>query len=117
MFEPIALSDFAGLVDMVICNPPYIPTSSLAKMAPEVIAHEPVEAFDAGAFGIDVFRRLITDSSEYLKTNGVLVFEIGEGQEKFASRLLERSEKFEDIRFYEDNWDKVRVGSAAKKGN
>ena len=117
MFDPIFASDYADRIDRVVCNPPYIPTSSLSKMAPEVIEHEPTLAFDAGAFGIDIFRRLIAESADFLKSNGVLVFEIGEGQEKFVRRLLERSERYEDICFHEDNLGKVRVISAVKKSS
>ncbi len=115
MFEGICGSEWGEKADLVVCNPPYIPTSSLAKMAPEVINHEPITAFDAGAYGIDIFRRLIADAPTYLKPSAYLVFEIGGGQEKFIERLLQRSGNYEDIEFYEDDEGKVRVVSARRK--
>jgi release factor glutamine methyltransferase len=115
MFAPLEATGCKGSVDMVVCNPPYIPTSSLAKMAPEVIGHEPVVAFAAGAYGIDIFRRLIADAPEYLKPGGVLVFEFGEGQEKLVERLVDRSGRYGNIRCHVDPEGKPRVLSASTK--
>lgn len=115
MFEGISVADWSEKVDLVVCNPPYIPTSSLGKMATEVINHEPVIALDAGAYGIDIFRCLIADAAHYLKPSAYLVFEIGEGQEKFIMRLLQRTGGYEDIEFYQDDQEKVRVVSARKR--
>ena len=114
MFEKIREAGFSEAVDMIVCNPPYIPSASLEKMDPQVINHEPVAAFDAGAYGIDIFRKLIAESPEFLKPGGRLVFEIGEGQEKIVKRLLEKSGHYEDIGFHEDGEGKVRVLSCIK---
>lgn len=114
LFAPLAAAGHVGCTDIIVCNPPYIPTGSLDKMAPEIIEHEPVLAFNAGPFGIDIFRRLINESPVFLKPGGNLVFEIGEGQEKFVTRLLERSKGYENIRYYHDHSDKVRVVSAVR---
>jgi release factor glutamine methyltransferase len=114
LFTPLAAAGYAGCADIIVCNPPYIPASSLSKMASETIRHEPTLAFDAGAFGIDIFRRLIAESPVFLKPGGGLVFEIGEGQEKIVTRLLERSREYENILYYHDHSNKVRVVSAAR---
>lgn len=114
MFEGIPINQWGEKADLVVCNPPYIPTRSLAKMAPEIINHEPVTAFDAGTYGIDIFRRLIADAPLYLKTSAYLVFEIGEGQEKFIERVLQKSGNYEAIEFHQDDEGKVRVVSAKK---
>lgn len=116
LFAPLDEAGYRGRVDVVVCNPPYIPNSSLAKLAPEIINHEPVTALDAGAYGLDIFRRLIADSPLFLKPGGVLVFEIGEGQERFVERLLDRSGFYDDIRQHQDGRGKVRVMSAVGKG-
>lgn len=113
LFASLADADCEGRVDLVVSNPPYIPTSSLAKMAPEIIGHEPVEAFAAGAYGIDIFRRLIAEAPIFLKPGGMLVFEIGEGQERLVIRLLERSGKYGNIGQHQDDSGKVRVLSAS----
>lgn len=114
LFAPLAAAEYKGDVSMVVCNPPYIPTPSLARMAQEIIDHEPVAAFDAGAFGIDIFRSIISQAPAFLKPKGVLVFEIGAGQHKLVTRLLQKSGNYEDIRHHADQAGVIRVISAAR---
>lgn len=101
MFEPYENADIKGKVDIVVCNPPYIPAGSLKKLDPEIIEHEPVIALEAGSYGIDIFRRLVNDSVYYLKPNGVLTFEFGSGQEKLVNRIISRKIGYRDIRFFQ----------------
>jgi release factor glutamine methyltransferase len=114
LFNPLKDLDYENRVDMVVCNPPYIPTASLEKMASEIIDHEPTEAFDAGYFGIDIFRRLINEAPLFLKPQGILVFEIGAGQEKLVTRLLEKKNGYSGIEYFDDG-EQVRVISAVHK--
>ncbi|MCA9961270.1 MAG: peptide chain release factor N(5)-glutamine methyltransferase [Anaerolineales bacterium] len=113
MFAPLVAAAHEQL-DMVVCNPPYIPTSSLDKLAPEIIDHEPVVALDAGAYGLNIFRKLIADALDILRPGGGLAFEIGEGQEKLVERLLQRSGGYENILQHRDAAGNVRVFSAYK---
>jgi len=106
--------EYQGAVDMVLCNPPYIPTTSLKKMAREIIDYEPVVALDGGPYGLGILRRLMSGAPTFLKKGGALVFEIGEGQEKLIERLLAGNGAFEDISFYTYE-GKVRVVGAIKK--
>jgi len=112
LYEPFAAH--LGAADMVLCNPPYIPTTSLKKMAREIIDHEPVVALDGGPYGLGIFRRLLSGAPTFLKKGGALVFEIGEGQERLIERLLAGSGAFEDISFYAYE-GKVRVVGAIRK--
>ena len=114
LFLPFQNSEYAGKVDIVVCNPPYIPTSSLSKLAPEIVNYEPHLALDAGPYGINIFRRVITDSLLVLKPKGILCFEIGLGQEKLVGRLLEKNENYEQVEYYKAR-GQVRVISAVKK--
>jgi release factor glutamine methyltransferase len=113
LFESIDAEEHKGKIDLVVCNPPYIPTSSLAKLSSEIIEFEPKTALDAGSFGIDIFRRLIKDSVLYLNSGGILVFEIGKGQEKLVTRLLEKNRDYENIQYYDDG-ENIRVISVVK---
>ena len=115
LFAPFRGSGIEGMVDIVVCNPPYLPTSTLDKLAPEIIDHEPVLALDAGTYGLAIFRRLIAEAFTFLRTHGVLVFEIGAGQDRLVNRLLSRNQGYEDIDCFDDGQD-VRVMSAVKKG-
>lgn len=112
LFDPLSSGGYQGSVDMVVCNPPYISTASLAKLSRKIIDYEPVVAMDAGAYGIDIFRRLISESPDYLKPGGVLVFEVGQGQDGFITRLLKKSGAYNDIRQYADRDGQTRVVSA-----
>jgi release factor glutamine methyltransferase len=112
LFEPFG--EHQGNVDMVICNPPYIPTASLKKLPSEIIEHEPVVALDGGPYGIDIFRRLINDASTVLKQDGVLLFEIGEGQERMIERLFSKRDTYKNIEYFKYE-EKVRVVSAIRK--
>ncbi len=112
LFEPF--KDYEGKTDLVICNPPYIPTSSLKKLSAEIIDHEPIVALDGGPYGIDVFRKLMNGAVPVLKAGGVLVFEIGQGQEKLIGRLFEKNAFYKDITHFKYA-EHVRVISAVKK--
>jgi release factor glutamine methyltransferase len=115
LFSPFQTMRYEGKIDYVVCNPPYIPTGSLAKLSREIIDHEPRVALDGGPYGIDIFRRLISDSFSMLKPGGMLFFEIGEGQEKLTTRLLKKNGGYQDIEYFEDN-SIIRAIRAVKKG-
>jgi len=112
LFEPFP--DHREKTDMVICNPPYIPSTSLKKLSADIIDYEPMVALDGGPYGINFFRRLINESVGMLKPGGTLIFEIGEGQEKLINMLFGKNKSYEDIRQYMHG-DKVRVISAMKR--
>ena len=114
LFVPFQNSGHEGNIDFIVCNPPYIPTASLGKLSREIIDHEPRIALDGGPYGIDFYRRLITDSLPLLKPEGMLFFEIGERQEKLVTRLLEKNDGYYDIEFIADNAT-VRAIRAVKK--
>ena len=67
--------------DLVLSNPPYIPSHDLTELMPEVRHHEPVRALDGGRDGLDAYRLLCADLPARLKPGGLGVFEIGIGQE------------------------------------
>jgi release factor glutamine methyltransferase len=113
LFEPLRGLGHEGAVDLVVCNPPYIPTASLEKLSPEITEHEPIAALDAGAFGIDVFKRLIDGAVDFLKPDGMLTFEMGAGQEKLVERLLTKSGRYGNIEYYEYD-GKIRVVSVSR---
>lgn len=115
LFVPFQGMKLEEKVDMVVCNPPYIPTSSLSKLAEEIIDYEPVVALDAGTFGIDIFRRLIADSLNFLTPGGFLIFEIGAGQDKLVTRLFRNKTDYKEINYYKDG-EQIRV-LCAQKGN
>jgi release factor glutamine methyltransferase len=97
LFEP--LRGIKNKVDLIISNPPYIATSQILELEPEVKDFEPIIAIDGGSDGLDFIRRLIEQSVIYLKPDGVLIFEIGYDQAEKVEKLLQKSGHYKDIEF------------------
>jgi release factor glutamine methyltransferase len=89
LLEPLA--GLVSAVDLVISNPPYIPTASLSSLPVEVREWEPREALDGGADGMDVHRRLVARVTPVLRPAGWLLMEMGEGQAEPLRRRMEAS--------------------------
>lgn len=77
----------AGWADLVISNPPYIPSAEVKKLAPEVL-NEPYLALDGGPDGLAAIRAIIEDAPRHLKKGSSLVLEIGSDQGAEVSRLM-----------------------------
>ena len=63
--------------DMILSNPPYIPTADIATLMPEVRAYEPHLALDGGADGLNIYRRLMSEAPALLKDGGAIAVEVG----------------------------------------
>ena len=70
----------SGPFDLIVSNPPYIRTSDIAGLAPEVRDHDPRLALDGGADGLDAYRVLIAQGACLLAPGAALVVEAGQGQ-------------------------------------
>jgi release factor glutamine methyltransferase len=82
--------DFAatgGPFDLIVSNPPYIPTAEVDLLQPEVRDHEPRSALDGGADGLDVHRLIAAEASTRLTQNGKLMVELGFAQAPAAREL------------------------------
>ncbi len=69
-----------GRFDVIVTNPPYIPSAEIEKLQREVKNYEPRLALDGGADGLTYYRRIAVDASRYLNRGGVLIMEVGEGE-------------------------------------
>lgn len=87
LLEPLA--GLAGAADLVVSNPPYIPSTAIASLPAEVREWEPREALDGGPDGMTVHRRLIAMTPRLLRPGGWLLMEMGEGQAAFLSAAME----------------------------
>ncbi|MGC8828186.1 MAG: peptide chain release factor N(5)-glutamine methyltransferase [Verrucomicrobiia bacterium] len=74
--------------DLILSNPPYIPTDEINNLQPEVKEHDPLTALDGGKDGLDVIRYLARESAIYLKPQGVMIIEIGAGQSAAVSDIM-----------------------------
>jgi release factor glutamine methyltransferase len=78
-----------GGFDLVVSNPPYIPTNHIATLAPEVRDFEPRAALDGGKDGLDAYRAIAADGDRLLAPGGVMVLELGIGQTAMVAGLLD----------------------------
>ena len=81
----------AGRFDLVVSNPPYIPSGEIEGLSPEVALHDPRAALDGGADGLAAYRRLATALPRLLKPGGAAALEMGSGQAEAVTQLLERA--------------------------
>lgn len=77
--------------DMILSNPPYIRTAEIEKLQDEVKLHDPFSALDGKEDGLYFYRKIVTDAKQFLKTGGILAFEIGYDQGKEVSDLMKEA--------------------------
>jgi release factor glutamine methyltransferase len=77
-----------GGFDLVLSNPPYVAYGGIETLAPEVRTHDPRRALDGGPDGLAAYRAIAADAVRLLAPGGVLVLEIGAGQEATVTALL-----------------------------
>jgi release factor glutamine methyltransferase len=75
--------------DLIISNPPYIPSAEIATLQPEVRDFDPRAALDGGADGLDFYRKLAMESKPFLKPGGKIMLEFGDGQADAIRKIFE----------------------------
>ena len=75
--------------DLVVCNPPYIPSNDIEGLAREVNLFDPRLALDGGADGLDPYREIIPQLRKVMTRTGMAIFEFGRGQDEAVSQLFE----------------------------
>jgi release factor glutamine methyltransferase len=75
--------------DLIISNPPYIPSAEIATLQPEVRDYDPCGALDGGPEGLDYYRRMAAESAPFLKSGGRLMLEFGDGQAESVRGILQ----------------------------
>ncbi|BAZ01805.1 HemK family modification methylase [Tolypothrix tenuis PCC 7101] len=99
-WEP--LTPMKGQFSGMVSNPPYIPTSALPTLQPEVIRHEPHLALDGGGDGLDCIRHLIEISPSYLRPGGVWLIEMMAGQADSVREILQNHGSYRNIQIHSD---------------
>jgi release factor glutamine methyltransferase len=77
-----------GVYDIIVSNPPYIPSGEIDHLMPEVRDHEPLVALDGEEDGLIFYRRIAVALKSYLKQDGYIFFEIGHNQGKDVKEIL-----------------------------
>tara|TARA_Y100000590_G_scaffold256360_1_gene287882 strand:+ start:425 stop:1273 length:849 start_codon:yes stop_codon:yes gene_type:complete len=77
-----------GQYDLIVSNPPYIPTKELKNLDKDILSYEPLKALDGGVDGLDLIKKVIYKSNILLKRQGLLALEIGHNQYPKVSAIL-----------------------------
>jgi release factor glutamine methyltransferase len=80
-----------GPFDIIVANPPYIPTAAIPGLPPEVREHDPIVALDGGRDGLDAYRAIATDLARLLVSGGVFAAELGARQDRAVAAILTAS--------------------------
>ena len=113
--KPFETPQFLGKVDLIVCNPPYISAQKRQSMATEIARYEPSQAFDGGPLGINLLNRLIREAPLFLRSGGMLAFELGLGQGRAVCQRVNRSELLELISTAEDDGGHIRAVVARRR--
>ena len=88
-FKVIDLNKYnIGKYDLIVSNPPYIPSKIIKNLSKDIINFEPLTALDGGVDGLDLIKKVIYKSNHLLKREGLLALEIGQNQYKRVSDIL-----------------------------
>ncbi|MDF2530450.1 MAG: hemK [Clostridia bacterium] len=115
LFEDLTRSALTNNIDMVVSNPPYIPTEDIAGLAANVKDYEPMLALDGGRDGLDFYRRIIHDAVHCLRSRGILAFEIGYNQGQDIMNMIKESGGYDDLECFKDLAGLDRCVIARKK--
>ena len=90
-----------GIFDIIVSNPPYIPVDDIKNLEPEVAHFDPILALNGGLDGLDCYRRIVSIAPRLLKSDSLLVFEAGFGQDEDI-RLILKSGGFQVVHIEND---------------
>jgi release factor glutamine methyltransferase len=94
--------------DLIVSNPPYIPSGDLAGLQPEVRDFEPREALDGGPDGLDFYRRFAAEAGAWLRTSGKIMLEFGDEQAPALRKIFEQQNWIVE-RIVEDYTQRPRI--------
>ena len=107
-----AFPELDGTVDVVVCNPPYIPLEAYESVAPEARDHDPELALFSGADGLDAIRVLESRAALLLRVGGVVGFEHADVQGESAPAVFAATGRWADVRDHADLAGRARFTTA-----
>lgn len=115
LFEPLRAILPGGGFDLIVSNPPYIPSDAFASLPPEVAVYEPYLALDGGPDGLRYHRRIIEAAPAHLCEHGWLALEVGDGQATAVAQLIAEGGAFEPAEVARDLGGRDRVVLARRR--
>ena len=101
--------------DMVISNPPYVPSRLIGGLQPEISEYEPISALDGGEDGLSCLKYIITHAHLYLGAKGALLLEMGHDQKNDVERIVDQCAAYDHIVYIKDYSGYDRVVQMRKK--
>lgn len=110
-------SDVDLKFDLIVSNPPYVPTKDLLKLEPEIKIYEDLRALDGGKDGLNVIRILLKLAGEYLENNGHLWLEVDSRHPEIIEKLIETQPELglKFVSSYKDIFQKNRFVEIIKQ--
>jgi len=102
-------------LDLIVSNPPYIPTEEIQGLEPEIKDHEPPRALNGGGDGLRLLRKIIEAAPSYLAPSGLLCLEMGAGQAQCVRELIARTGGFREPQCFKDYGGVERVVLAERR--
>ena len=106
--------DWSGIYSMIVSNPPYIPSTDIHQLMPEVNNYEPIKALDGGPNGLDFYRDIIPMARDRLEDNGYLILEINHSQANEVITILDNLSCYKNVKVIQDYSGYDRVIKAQK---
>ena len=107
--------DKMPVFDMIVSNPPYVPSRVIGKLQPEIVRYEPISAIDGSEDGLSCLRYLIDNAHFYLQRKGHLLLEIGHDQRNDVQNIVDQCAKYENVVYTKDYSGYDRVVQMRKK--
>jgi release factor glutamine methyltransferase len=115
LFEPLSRRVDRQPFDLIVANPPYIPTAQIASLDRSVREYEPMSALDGGPDGLALHRRILAESPDRLNAGGFVFLEIAFDQGPAALAIAGEYPGFVEVKILKDNGGRDRVLKARKK--
>jgi release factor glutamine methyltransferase len=113
--SPLVDAGFAGKIDVLVANPPYIPEEEIDTLPRDVRRFEPRLALDGGPGGLKAIGRIAREAQRLLKPGGSLFMEIGDGQGRSCEALFSGVPGWLDLRVLADYSGRQRVFAARRR--
>ncbi|MGH7214547.1 MAG: peptide chain release factor N(5)-glutamine methyltransferase [Tepidisphaeraceae bacterium] len=115
LYDAVSGTVYAQPFDLIVSNPPYVPTGQIEKLDRNVREYEPRGALDGGIDGLVVLRRILEGAPDRLVAGGRLFIEIAFDQGQRAREIATEHERLEDARILKDHAGNQRVLTARKR--
>jgi release factor glutamine methyltransferase len=117
LFEPVSRVPDPQPFDLIVANPPYVPSDQIAKLDRNVREYEPLTALDGGADGLALHRRIVEGAPQRLVPGGRIYLEIQFDQGPAGKELLGGAGELDDVRVLKDHAGNDRVLTARRKSD